>query len=64
MKEYSGRTGIKRWLYNHEDPVLIVLFLGIPAVILFGIPNKKDDLGTSAFDDHGIVQKAISLIRN
>jgi porphobilinogen synthase len=37
--------------------------LGIPAVIVFGIPSKKDDLGTSAFDDNGVVQKAVSLIR-
>ena len=33
MKKYSGRTGIKRWLYTYEDPVLIVLFLGIPGLI-------------------------------
>ena len=33
MKKYSGRTGIKRWLYTHEDPLLIVLFLAIPAII-------------------------------
>lgn len=37
--------------------------LGIPAVIVFGMPSKKDDLGTSAFDDNGIVQRAVSLIR-
>ncbi len=37
--------------------------LGIPAVMLFGIPIKKDDSGTSAFDENGIVQKAISQIR-
>ena len=37
--------------------------LGIPAVMLFGIPQNKDNEGTSAFVDHGIVQKAISEIR-
>ena len=37
MKKYSGRTGIKRWLYTYEDPVLIVLFLGIPAIICAGL---------------------------
>ena len=37
--------------------------LGIPAVMLFGIPQNKDDDGTSAFVDHGIVQKTISEIR-
>jgi len=38
--------------------------LGIPAIMLFGIPTLKDEAGTSAFDDKGIVQKAISQIRN
>ena len=37
--------------------------LGIPAVIVFGIPSKKDEHGTSAFDENGIVQRAVSLIR-
>lgn len=37
--------------------------LGIPAVMLFGIPARKDAAGSSAFDDDGIVQKAISRIR-
>ena len=37
--------------------------LGIPAVMLFGIPQNKDNEGTSAFVDHGIVQKAITEIR-
>jgi hypothetical protein len=34
MKEYSGRTGIKRWLYIHEDPILMCIFLGGPAAII------------------------------
>ena len=34
MKEYSGRTGIKKWLYIHEDSILIALFLGIPGIIV------------------------------
>ena len=37
--------------------------LGIPAVMLFGIPGEKDDEGTSAFVEHGIVQKAIMEIK-
>ena len=36
--------------------------LGIPAIMLFGIPTHKDDAGTGAFVDDGIVQKAISQI--
>ena len=32
--------------------------------MLFGIPSQKDEKGTSAFADDGIVQKAISEIKN
>jgi porphobilinogen synthase len=37
--------------------------LGIPAVILFGIPEHKDELGSEAYDPNGIVQKAIRAIK-
>jgi len=38
--------------------------MGIPAVILFGIPEKKDPVGSSAYDDSsGVVQRAISAIK-
>ncbi|MGI0018235.1 MAG: porphobilinogen synthase [Nitrosotalea sp.] len=37
--------------------------LKIPAVMVFGIPTHKDDNGTSAFNQNGIVQKTISEIR-
>ena len=38
--------------------------LGIPAVILFGIPEKKDEKGTSALNPNGEVQRAIKEIKN
>lgn len=38
--------------------------LGIPAVLLFGIPKSKDACGSDAFDDNGIVQRAIQKIRS
>ncbi len=37
--------------------------LGIPAVILFGIPEYKDDVGSEAYDDQGIIQRAIRAIK-
>jgi len=37
--------------------------MGIPAVILFGIPAKKDKMGTGAYAADGIIQKAIAKIR-
>ena len=38
--------------------------LGIPSVILFGIPEDKDELGTGAYAEDGIVQKAIRAIKD
>jgi len=38
--------------------------LKIPAVMLFGIPSQKDESGTSAYAENGIVQRTISEIRS
>ena len=38
--------------------------LGIPSVILFGIPEHKDEIGSGAYDDQGIVQNAIRAIKD
>jgi porphobilinogen synthase len=37
--------------------------LGVQAVILFGIPEEKDEQGTGAWDDEGIVQRALRALR-
>jgi porphobilinogen synthase len=37
--------------------------LGIPAVILFGIPDRKDDVGSEAYTDSGWVQEAVRAIK-
>ncbi|MFQ5497272.1 MAG: porphobilinogen synthase [Nitrosopumilus sp.] len=50
-------------LNDINDEIGTISDLGIPAVMLFGIPAQKDESGSSAFDDNGIVQKAISQIR-
>jgi porphobilinogen synthase len=38
--------------------------LGIPAVLLFGIPAHKDEVGTGAYDDEGVVQLATRAIKD
>lgn len=38
--------------------------LGIPAIILFGLPEKKDPLGTQAYAKKGIVQRAVREVKN
>ncbi len=37
--------------------------LGIPAVILFGIPESKDEVGSGAYDPDGIVQHAVRAVK-
>ena len=37
--------------------------LGVPAVILFGLPDKKDDVATGAWADDGIVQQAARAMK-
>ena len=37
--------------------------LGVPAVILFGIPDEKDEQGSGAWDDEGVVQRALRALR-
>lgn len=41
-----------------------ILALGIPGVILFGIPEYKDSLGSESYSDEGIIQTAISRIKD
>jgi len=38
--------------------------LGIPAVLLFGIPDEKDELASGAFAKDGIIQRAVTEIKN
>jgi porphobilinogen synthase len=47
-----------------KDEAKDLVSLGIPATILFGIPKKKDDEGTGAYDDKGVIQKAIQEIKD
>lgn len=46
-----------------EDEIKEIVDLGIRAVILFGIPNKKDDHGSGAYAEDGIIQKAVRKIK-
>ncbi|MEO0224348.1 MAG: porphobilinogen synthase [candidate division WOR-3 bacterium] len=38
--------------------------LGIKAVLLFGIPKEKDEFGSYAYDENGVVQNAIKIIKD
>nr|WP_061859090.1 porphobilinogen synthase [Clostridium colicanis] len=47
-----------------EEEIKELMDLGIKSVILFGIPNEKDEVGCEAYHEHGIVQKAIKEIKS
>lgn len=46
-----------------EEVILDVIKLEIAGVIIFGLPDYKDEKASSAFDDNGIVQKAVKKIK-
>lgn len=47
-----------------EEALDEVVHLGIPAILLFGLPASKDEQGSEAWADQGIVQQAIRRARN
>ncbi|MET3727613.1 porphobilinogen synthase [Fictibacillus halophilus] len=46
-----------------QEEVKEIESLGIQSIIVFGVPAEKDECGSSAYDHNGIVQKAISQIK-
>ena len=63
-KEIVSMPGIKRFSLDKISKELDeVVSLNIPAVLLFGIPSEKDDIGTKTWNDQGIIQQAIRFIK-
>jgi porphobilinogen synthase len=60
----AAMPGIERLTISHlADEAREIAALGIPAVLLFGIPADKDDAASGAYDPEGIVQLAIRAIK-
>jgi len=63
-KEISSMPGNYHWSIDLlVEEVRSVKSLGIGGIRLFGIPVKKDDAGTGAYDEHGIVQEAVRALK-
>ena len=63
-REISSMPGIMQWpvdLVGRE--VERITNLGIPAVLLFGIPSEKDEVGSQAYASKGIIQQGIQRIK-
>lgn len=62
--EVSSMPGVFQFSLDRlNDEVDEVVDLGIPSVILFGLPAEKDAVGSGAYHNHGIVQEAIRQIK-
>ena len=62
--EIVSMPGIKRYSLDTISKELDeVVALNIPAVLLFGIPSKKDDTGSETWNDDGIMQRAVRFIK-
>ncbi len=63
-KEISSMPGIYNMSIEHIVTECIELEkLGLSAVILFGVPHEKDEEGSGAYSDDGIIQQAIRAIK-
>ena len=63
-KEISSMPGIYQQSIEHiVEEAQAAFELGIPAVILFGIPEKKDEVGSDAYAELGIIQETIRAIK-
>jgi porphobilinogen synthase len=63
-REISSMPGNYRWSVDLlVEEAKRAQDLGIPAVILFGIPESKDDVGSGAYHPEGIVQRAVRALK-
>lgn len=62
--EVPSMPGVFQWSLDLlAGEVREIASLGIPAVLLFGIPDRKDELGTEAYRRDGIIQRAIATVK-
>ncbi|QGH35197.1 porphobilinogen synthase [Gracilibacillus salitolerans] len=62
--EVSSMPGVFQVSLDHlDDEIDELLSLGIPSILLFGVPTEKDEVGSGAYDRNGIVQLAIRQIK-
>jgi porphobilinogen synthase len=60
----ESMPGVERLTISHlESEAAEIASLGIPAVLLFGIPSHKDDAASGAYDSEGIVQLAVRALK-
>jgi len=62
--EIASMPGVFRYsLDKLQNELVEITSLNIPAVILFGIPSHKDEVGSETWNDNGIIQQTIHYIK-
>ncbi|HET9920633.1 MAG TPA: porphobilinogen synthase [Ktedonobacteraceae bacterium] len=62
--EVASMPGVMQWPLEHLGREMErIADLGIPAVLLFGLPAQKDEVGSEAYHAQGIIQQAIRRIK-
>lgn len=63
-KEVPSMPGVFHYSLDLlDDEIDQIITLGIESIILFGVPKHKDDVGTQAYAEEGIVQQAIRQVK-
>ena len=63
-EEIASMPGIERFsITNLVEEAAEIAAAGIGAILLFGVPASKDDAGSGAYDDEGIVQMAVRALK-
>jgi porphobilinogen synthase len=63
-QEVASMPGVYQLSLDYlNDEIAEVVELGIKSVIVFGVPREKDEVGSQAYCEHGIVQQAIRQIK-
>jgi porphobilinogen synthase len=63
-EEIGSMPGVERYsISNLVEEAGEIVEAGIGAVMLFGVPASKDDVGSGAYDDEGVVQMAVRALK-
>lgn len=63
-EDIPSMPNIKRYSLNDlPDALKEIVSVGVKSVLFFGIPKEKDETGSGAYDDNGIVQRAVRLTK-
>lgn len=63
-EDIPSMPNIKRYSLNDlPDALKEIVSVGVKSILFFGIPKEKDETGSGAYDDNGIVQRAVRLTK-